>query len=266
MNPAGRSTVAVVEITWVTVFVDRPATGFAETQEFWRRVTGSSVSSARGVHDQFASFVPPDGDVVLKIQRTTDGSSSSHLDLHVDDSAALAAHAESLGAERLDEFGEVVVLRSPGGFVWCAVPVRGEGVRPAPVGEPDRRVIVDQVCLDIAPERFDDECRFWSELTAWPLVPGVESGFGRLDTPIEQPLRFLLQQCGDDAAGSPTHSHLDLACDDVEVAVDDHLAFGAALVERFPWWTVMADPVGVEYCLTARSPDTGRPHARTSFS
>lgn len=243
----------------MTVFVDRPAGGVETTTEFWRRVTETTLSPTRGRHDEFASFVPPAGDVVLKTQRTADGSSSSHLDLHVTDTEALAIVAAQAGATRVDEYGDVVVMRSPGGLAWCAVPVRVDGVRPAPAGDPGRRVLVDQVCIDIAPDRFDEECAFWSTVTGWALGPGAEPEYALLDRPEGQPVRFLLQRRGPDAAGAGTASHLDLACDDVDAATEAHLALGATLVDRHRWWNVLADPSGVPYCLTRRNPDTGLP-------
>jgi len=80
-----------------------------------------------------------------------------------------------------------------------------------------------------------------------------------LERPDGQPFRFLLQRRGADDAGRPTVCHLDLACDDIPNAVAAHVTLGASVVAPFRWWTVMADPAGVEYCLTCRDPDTGVP-------
>ena len=70
-----------MDITWVTVFVDRPADRFDEVREFWRRVTATTMSTTRGADDEFATFVPDAGDAVLKIQRVADGPGGGHLDL-----------------------------------------------------------------------------------------------------------------------------------------------------------------------------------------
>ena len=73
------------------------------------------------------------------------------------------------------------------------------------------------------------------------------------------PLRFLLQRRGEGDRGHDADCHLDVACDDVDLAARSHTELGASGVERFPWWTVMAGPAGVRYCLTSRNPDTGLP-------
>ena len=73
------------------------------------------------------------------------------------------------------------------------------------------------------------------------------------------PLRFLFQRRGSDDAGLDAICHLDFACDDIAATERSHVDLGATLVAH-RWWTVMADPSGIEYCLTPRSPDTGLPH------
>jgi len=77
-------------------------------------------------------------------------SSRLHLDLHVDDPAAAADRAVSLGASVRDrpDLG-YVVLRSPGGLTFCNVSHRGAEI-PAPTSWPGvRRSRVYQACLDI---------------------------------------------------------------------------------------------------------------------
>jgi hypothetical protein len=69
------------------------------------------------------------------------------------------------------------------------------------------------------------------------------------------PLRVMLQRC--DGPSGATRCHLDLACDDVPAAVQEHQALGASVVAALHYWTVMADPSGTEYCLTRRRPATG---------
>ena len=69
-----------------------------------------------------------------------------------------AEAAIELGAHVLVRHEEgYVVLRSPGGFVFCFV--RHDAARrPRPATWPDgHRSLVDQVCLDVPPERYDAE-------------------------------------------------------------------------------------------------------------
>lgn len=246
-------------IRWTTVFLDRPADGFAAATEFWSTVTDTTPSPTRGEHDEFATLLPASADACLRIQRTLDGSAGSHIDLHVDDVGASTSAATDLGATVVEDHDTLVVVRSPGGSTFCLVAHDGEHERPTPVGAPGARTLVDQVSIDVAPERFDLECRFWAELTGWTLRPGAEPEYAVLERPAGQPFRFLLQRRGAGDAGRPTACHLDLACDDIPTAVAAHVALGASVVAPFRWWTVMTDPAGVEYCLTGRDPDTGVP-------
>jgi hypothetical protein len=70
------------------------------------------------------------------------------------------------------------------------------------------------------------------------------------------PLRLLLQRL-DDAKVGQGRGHLDLACNDVPAERRRHLALGASLVRQTPNWTTLADPTGLEYCVTRRDPTTG---------
>ena len=248
-------------IRWVTAFVDRPADEFAAARTFWQRATGTSMSPMRGERDEFSTFLPVGADACLRLQRLDGGPPGSHLDLHVDDVEAAAGAVMALGATEVSVRVGLAVVRSPGGLPFCVVAHHGESRRPRPVGRPGARTVVDQVCIDIAPDRFDEECEFWAAVTGWRLECGREADYRVLVRPEAMPLRLLLQRRSDRDRGLPTRCHLDLACDDVELAARAHEALGASVRDRRPWWTVMADPAGAEYCLTARSPDTGRPAA-----
>ena len=62
-----------------------------------------------------------------------------------------------------------VVLPSPGGQLFCAVPWHGEARRP----EPTRSLLgatsrLDQAVIDVAPARVEAEVAFWAALTGWP--------------------------------------------------------------------------------------------------
>ncbi len=246
-------------IRWMTLFLERPASGFESAIAFWSAVTGTTPSATRGAHDEVLTLLPPDGDAFLRMQRIGAGG-GSHLDLHVADVRVAARRWVEFGATEVADLGGVIVLRSPSGLLFCAVSHHGEHERPAPVAASgSTRTLVDQVCVDIAPDRFDDECSFWSNVNARSLEPGGEPEFCVLERSPGDPLRFLLQRCGDDDRGMATACHVDIACDDVDAARSTHEASGARLVATYPWWTVLADPTGFAYCLTSRDPDTGRP-------
>ena len=86
-------------VFWVTAFLDFTADEFDAEVGFWSDVTGYAVSPTRGIHGEFATLVPQDGDAFLRVQRLADGPSRIHLDLHVDDPSTAAQRAVELGAE-----------------------------------------------------------------------------------------------------------------------------------------------------------------------
>ncbi|HLT61456.1 MAG TPA: VOC family protein [Microlunatus sp.] len=242
-------------ISWLTAFLDCPGPAFAETVRFWQRATGSGLSAYRGDQGEFATLIPPDGDPYLRTQLIESGTAGSHLDLHVTDVFRAGLRAQDLGARITREEPGLIVAVSPGGFPFCLVSHHGERIRSLPYGRPGS--LVDQLCLDIPEPRYDEEARFWSELTGWRHRPGSRPEFGYLARPPDQPLRILLQRTGDPAA-APVRAHLDLACADREAETVRHKQLGAVPVSEGPHWTTLTDPSGRAYCLTDRDPVTGR--------
>lgn len=219
--------------TWLTAFLDIAAGEFEPAAAFWEQVTGYERSAPRGEHDEFATLVPPVGDAFLRVQRIDEGSSGVHVDVHA------PAH-------------EFDVRRSPGGLAYCLVSGT-EAVRPEPATwAGGNRSMVDQVCIDIPPAVFDQECAFWAELTGWELYDVGRSEFRRLRTPADQPLAVLLQRL--DSGDGPVRAHLDLSADDREAEVRRHEALGARVAAVHDGWTVMSPPAGPVYCITRRVP------------
>lgn len=252
------------EVKWLTAFLDVPGAVHAATVGFWTAATGSTLSPVRGDHGQFATVVPADGDAYLRIQRIDDGAAGCHLDVHVDDVAAAQREAVALGATVTATLADgFQILSSPGGSTFCVVAHHGESVRPRPPEvRVDRRngtsctALVDQLCLDVGADRFDDECTFWSTFTGWELRPSLPE-FRSLLRPAGQPLRLLIQRLDDPPAAGAGRAHLDLSCADVAAAAEVHQVLGASVEKVNPYWTTMVDPAGLRYCLTARNPVTG---------
>lgn len=247
-----------MDVRWITAFIDRGSDGFEETVEFWSAIAGSSLSTWRGDVHEFATLLPLDGsDPHLRVQRTGTGSSGSHIDLHVVDVLSATEDCVGLGATVVSDHGGYVVLATPGGMEFCLVAHHGEHERqhPVPSAATGTSTLVDQVSIDCDPDLFDDEVRFWSSITGWVPLAARATEFVPLDRPVAMPLRIMLQRRSQ--AVGPTSCHLDVACDDVANAANEHSERGAALIGRHEYWTVMADPAGTAYCLTAREPDTG---------
>jgi hypothetical protein len=240
-------------VHWVSVFLDVPPDHVDRTVSYWTAVTGSSRGEPTGDHDEFLPLQPPSGDPCLWLQRTLGGPVSTHPDLYVEDVGAAAEGAVDLGASVVDHSDGLVVLSSPGGLPFCLVRHRGQCVRPEPVGETGRASLVDQVCLDIPPGRFDAECRFWAALTGWELTDeGRQDEFRRLVRPPGIPYAFLLQRLDDEQPA--VTAHLDLSCQDRDAETARHEELGGQAVRRTDGWTVMRDPAGITYCNTAKNP------------
>ncbi|MGY2701956.1 MULTISPECIES: VOC family protein [unclassified Nocardioides] len=238
---------------WVSAFLDLPPGGFDRGVAFWQGVTGYALSPRRGVDGEFATLVPPEGDDYLRVQALGGGPGRVHLDLHVENPTVAAEAAIELGAHVLvrHELG-YVVLRSPGGFVFCFVRAQASRRPPAATWPDGSRSQVDQVCLDVPPSAYDAEVAFWQALTGWDWNPDVSREFARLLPPDEQPLRWLVQLLDDEEP--EVRAHLDLSCTDRAAETDRHAALGATVGPANGEWTVLTDPVGTTYCITERKP------------
>jgi Glyoxalase-like domain len=241
------------QVRWVSASIDVPPELVDRARTFWTSVTASTVGSPAGDDKEFLPLDPPDADPCLWLQRTQGGPVRCHVDLYVADVDDLARRAVELGATKVRATDGLVVLASPAGLPFCLVTHREQAVRPGPAGPDGARSVVDQVCLDIPPRRFDGECDFWAALTGWPRTQQEQHDeFNRLVRPPGIPYAFLLQRLDDD---QPTASaHLDLACEDRDSTAAQQRAWGADVVRRTPGWTVMRDPVGLTYCNTTRRP------------
>jgi Glyoxalase-like domain len=237
------------EVRWVTAFLDTVSEHAEQVESFWSRVTGYRLSPRRGVREEFATLLPADGDPHLLVQTVVQPSPGGlHLDLHTDDVPALAAKAEGLGASARPLDAGYVVCGSPGGMRFCVV--GHPGSRPAsPAPWPGGRSMVDQVSLDIPPSQWEQECRFWADLTGWELVDeDPQDEFRRLRRPDGLAIQLLLQRLDDEQPA--VVGHLDLGSDDYLAETDRHLALGATEVRRTPHWVTLRDPSGRLYCVT----------------
>ena len=238
-------------IRWMSLFLDAPPELLPTTSTFWTQVSATTPGQPIGAHDEFVPL-EPDGDPCLWLQRLDDGPVACHPDLYVEDVAAAARDARDLGATVLSEQDGLIVLRSPGGLGFCLVRWRGQDRRPAPVGPPGRRSHVDQLCLDIPPGRYDEECAFWAATTGFERYDEGADEFERLRRPEGAPYALLLQRLDDER--ERVGAHIDLSADDREAETKRHQALGATVLRRTEGWTVMRDPAGMTYCITRRRP------------
>jgi hypothetical protein len=252
-----------VTFSWLTVFLDFPAPAFEPGVAFWREVTGYGLSAPRGFQGEFATLLPPSGDAYLRVQRVHDGDGGCHLDLHVDTAAQspdeVAGRAVELGAtiRHRDPDGGLIIADSPGGFTFCLVRWQGETAVPEPLVTEGGASRADTLCLDIPPQRFEQECAFWSALTGWATSPARVPGYSYLEKPAEPgaalPFLILLQRLDAAEPGQRVRAHVDFGCAD-DQAIARHVSLGARVTGAFGHWTVLADPVGHAYCLVGRDP------------
>lgn len=241
-----------IDVRWTWLFIDVPARDARRAVDFWTEVTGTMATGWQGDHEEFTTLVPPDGDPWLKAQRLQSGDGGVHVDLDVDDPAAAVGRATDLGATVVADRG-YVVMASPGGFVFCLT--RNADSTPTQVRR-GATSLADQICIDIPAAQYDREAAFWAALTGWTRHPSsVREEFDWLQRPDGLPVRLLLQRL--EEPDGRVRGHLDIACRDRAAEVDRHTALGAAIVAELPWWTVMRDPTGHDYCLTDRDPETG---------
>ena len=237
------------DVRWVTAFLDTAREQAGPVEAFWCAVTGYRLSPRRGRRDEFATLLPADGDPHLKVQTVVQTPPGGlHVDLHTDDVRSLAERAEDLGASTSYHEDGFVVCGSPGGMTFCVVGHPGARSA-APAHWPEGRSMVDQVCLDIPPSRWDDECRFWADLTGWALTDeNPEDEFRRLQRPPGLAIQVLLQRLDDEQ--SVVVGHLDLGADNYLAEAERHLGLGAGEVRRTSEWVTLRDPAGRTYCVT----------------
>ncbi len=253
---------SAAEPLWLAAFIDLAPEEYDSTARFWVEATGYPLSPPRGVYHEFATLLPTAGRDYLRAQRLARGPSRIHLDLHVAEVATARVAAVSGGATVLAEPGPYAVLRSPAGLTFCLVPNTGAAgageIPPADTWPGGRRSRVSQVCIDLAADRFDAEVAFFSALTGWELqrFSAVEHVVA-LARPEGLPLRVILQRVGADDTGPPARAHLEWWADDVAAEVTRHLKLGARQVQDGDYWTVLADPAGLPYCVIGRDPVTG---------
>jgi hypothetical protein len=246
-----------IQPKWLSAFLDFSAASFNGGSQFWSAVTGFELSPPRGNTGEFVSLLPADGDDYLRIQRTEDAASRIHLDLSVTDSRAAADEASGLGATELADAGDYVVLRSPGGLIFCLVEHSGWRRPTAAVWPGGHRSGVYQVCLDVPQESYAVELAFWERvMNATAEVLQSRPEFSWLRGKQQLALDVLVQRL--ESPWGDVRAHLDLGTNVRAAEVARHRELGAEELVTEEFWTVMRDPTGLTYCITDRDPATGR--------
>ena len=119
------------------------------------------------------------------------------------------------------------------------------------------RTLVDQVCIDIAPDDYERECAFWAALTGWDRRSALLSEYSPTWS-APNPCRCACSSNDSTSRRRPRRAPISTwRAYDRDAAADWHRELGAVRRERHEYWTTMTDPSGLPYCLTRRNPDTG---------
>ena len=103
------------------IFLDVPADLVDAEVAFWLAALGATPGPIVDDYLAIAGVMGPGGPLDLEVQRI-DGPPRLHVDVTADDVAGEAARLEGLGAVRVAEIGDWVVLADPTGNLLCVVP------------------------------------------------------------------------------------------------------------------------------------------------
>ena len=91
--------------------------------EFWGKALGSPPHSAADTtKSPYVTLQVPEGEPYLDVQ-AVEHASRVHIDIESDDVEAEVRRLESLGARRVADIRDWVVLEAPTGQRFCVVPV-----------------------------------------------------------------------------------------------------------------------------------------------
>lgn len=97
-----------------------------EAAAFWASALGlSAEASTEASEDKYRALRGKTRDMHIEVQ-TVDHPSRVHLDIETDDLPAEVARLERLGARRLAEVRDWVVMQAPTGQRFCVVPAHTE--------------------------------------------------------------------------------------------------------------------------------------------
>jgi hypothetical protein len=102
------------------VLVDHDSRRYDESLAFWAGVQG-----VRPVIDGPYASVGEVGTLNFEVQRTGDGTPPRfHLDIETDNIRAEVARLEGLGASVVEDRDRYVIMKDPGGVIFCVVGIQ----------------------------------------------------------------------------------------------------------------------------------------------
>ena len=103
-------------------FIDTPADQAEDAVAFWAAALGTKLHRDPP-DDPYWRLVGAADGIQLEVQ-AVDDAPRYHMDIETDDVPAEVARLRGLGATAITDNGTWVVLRAPGGHIFCVVPVQ----------------------------------------------------------------------------------------------------------------------------------------------
>ncbi|HXV23806.1 MAG TPA: VOC family protein [Alphaproteobacteria bacterium] len=95
--------------------------------EFWSQALGLDLVQTTDPRDKnYIRLRTASNDLDIEVQKV-DHPSRVHIDIETDDVVAEVRRLEALGAERIVEIRDWVVMQAPTGHRFCVVPVQRSG-------------------------------------------------------------------------------------------------------------------------------------------
>ncbi len=105
------------------IIIDCDTDDLGAAAEFWAKALGAPAKYAADLSvSPYVELNMPAGEPYAEVQKVAHPS-RVHIDIESDDIAAEVARLEKLGAKRIAEIREFVVLEAPTGQRFCVVPV-----------------------------------------------------------------------------------------------------------------------------------------------
>ena len=109
------------------LIIDCDTDDLDKAAEFWGTALGAQPQSAADTATSpYVTLRVPEGEPYLEVQ-AVEHASRVHIDIEADDIEAEVSRLEALGAKRVADIRDWVVLEAPTGQRFCVVPVVRDG-------------------------------------------------------------------------------------------------------------------------------------------
>jgi catechol 2,3-dioxygenase-like lactoylglutathione lyase family enzyme len=104
-----------------TIVFDYPSEDHDAGRRFWEVALAAGIRRGR-TNPEYHVLEHPAALGPVLIQNLKEGAGRIHLDIEADDTDAEVARLVAAGAEVVEKIDDWIVLRDPGGLLFCVVP------------------------------------------------------------------------------------------------------------------------------------------------